>query len=247
MAISLASISRSTPKPPRVIVYGDAGIGKTTFAVSAPAPIVLQTEDGLGALDAEAFPLATTFDDVLAAVGALFTEEHKYRTLVVDSLDWLEPLIWNQVCADHRVESIERIPYGKGYIEALGYWRNFFDGITALRDQRGMAVVMIAHSQITRIEDPTMVAYDSHGLKLHKKAAAVAEEFSDLILFAQMATNTVTEEAGFNNKRVRAVTTGARIVHSIGQPAFLAKSRYPMPSPLPLAWAEVALHLPTIE
>lgn len=121
-------------------------------------------------------------------------------------------------------------------MEALSIWRQFFDGITALRDARGMTVVMIAHSQIVRVEDPTLPAYDRHGLKLHKRAAAVAEEFADVILYAAMQTNTVTEDAGFNNKRVRAVTSGDRIMHTVGQPAFLAKSRFSLPSPLPLAW-----------
>ena len=128
MAISLASISRSTPKPPRIVIFGDAGIGKTTFAVSAPDPIVLQTEDGLGALDVPAFPLAKSFGEVMEAIYSLYEEDHLYKTLVVDSLDWAEPLIWQQVCQSSKVESIESLGYGKGYIEALTYWRQLFEG-----------------------------------------------------------------------------------------------------------------------
>jgi hypothetical protein len=236
MSISLASLAKNSPKAPRVIIYGEAGCGKTTFGACAPSPVFIQTEDGLGNLDATAFPLATSFDDVMAALQSLYTEDHTFQTLVVDSLDWLEPLVWQKVCALHNVPSIESLPYGKGYVEALSIWRQFFDGITALRDARGMTVVMIAHSQVVRVEDPTLPAYDRHGLKLHKRAAAVAEEFADVILYATMQTNTVTEDAGFNNKRVRAVTSGDRIMHTVGQPAFLAKSRFSLPSPLPLAW-----------
>ena len=36
-----------TPKPPRLLVYGTEGIGKSTFAAQAPHPIFVQTEDGL--------------------------------------------------------------------------------------------------------------------------------------------------------------------------------------------------------
>ena len=81
-----------------MIIYGEAGIGKTTFATSAPAPIVIQTEDGLGVLDAPRFPLATTFDDVLESLQVLATENHEFKSVVVDSLDWLEPLIWQATC-----------------------------------------------------------------------------------------------------------------------------------------------------
>ena len=47
MAISLQSLRRSgVPQPPRLLVYGVAGVGKTRLAASAPAPVFLQTEDG---------------------------------------------------------------------------------------------------------------------------------------------------------------------------------------------------------
>ena len=58
MAISLKSISRSTGiKAPRILVYGGAGLGKTTFGSDAPAPIFLPTEDGLGKIETDSFPL----------------------------------------------------------------------------------------------------------------------------------------------------------------------------------------------
>jgi hypothetical protein len=240
MSISLAALQRNAAKPPRIIIHGDPGVGKTTFAACAPAPVIIQTEDGLGNLDVTAFPLAKTFEEVLEAIGSLYSEQHEFQTLVVDSLDWLEPLVWNKVCREHKVASIEALGYGKGYVEALTWWRQFYEGITALRDEKGMVVIMTAHSQIVHVEDPSLPAYDSHDLKLHKRASALAEEFADVILYAAVQTNTVTEDSGFNNKRVRATTTGARVMHTVGQPAFLAKNRYSLTSPLPLAWEAFA-------
>ncbi len=254
MAINLASLAKNTIKPPRIIIHGDAGCGKTTFGACADAPVFIQTEDGLGSLDATAFPLATSFTDVMEAIGTLYSEPHEFKTLVVDSLDWLEPLVWKHTCefwtdkkgdAD-RLASIEDAGYGKGYVEALGYWRQFFSGITALRDERKMTIVMIAHSEQKRVEDPLLPAYDTHDLKLHKRAAALAEEFADVILYATVQTNMVTEDAGFNKKRTRAVTTGTRVIHTVGQPAFLAKNRFNLPPVLPLTWADFAKHMPAL-
>lgn len=239
MAVSLASVAHNRSKPPRIVIHGDPGVGKSTFACSAPAPIVIQTEDGLGTIDVPAFPLATRFEDVLEAIGALYQEPHAYSTCVLDSLDWLEPLVWERTCRELGVASIEQPGYGKGYVEAQHFWAELFRGLTALRDERGMIVICTAHSQIVRVEDPLLPAYDRHALKLHKRAAGLAEEYADVILFATLETQLVGEKQKFEKeKRIRAMTTGTRIMHTVGQPAFLAKNRYALPSPLPLAWAD---------
>jgi hypothetical protein len=244
MAISLASLRTNKAKPPCVIVHGDPGIGKSTFGACAPDPVFILTEDGLGSLEVPAFPLAKTFDEVLEAVGSLYQEDHEFKTLVIDSLDWLEPLIWNHVCETwtdkkgvaKRLASIEDAGYGKGYVEAINYWRQFFDGLRALRDDKGMTIIMIAHSAKVKVEDPMLPAYDTYDLKLHKRAAAIAEEYADVILFAQLHTATTMEKKG-DKERSRATTNGTRIMHTVGQPAFLAKNRYNLPTPLPLSWA----------
>jgi len=248
MAISLASIHANTPKPPRIIIHSEPGVGKTTLAANAPAPIFIQTEDGLGDLAVKAFPQSRSFTDVMEALASLYMEEHPYKTVVVDSLDWLEPLIWDHVCQfwtdgkgkAERLSSIEDAGYGKGYVEALGYWRQFFSAITSLRDDRGMIIIMTAHTEIKRIEDPSLPAYDKKSLKLHKKAAALAEEYSDMILFASKKVNTISEDSGFNKKRVRATSTGERVMQTTGEPSFTAKNRYNLPAVLPLEWSALA-------
>ena len=124
MAISLASLKSTTAlAPPRVLAYGVAGVGKTTFATGAPGVVVVPTEDGLGAIKAPHFPLAKSFDAVMEALAALYSEAHDFKTVVVDSVDWLEPLVWQRACKDNNWSSIEEPGYGKGYVAALGLWR----------------------------------------------------------------------------------------------------------------------------
>lgn len=238
MAISLSSIQRNKAKPPRILVHGMPGIGKTTFACAAPSPIVMQTEDGLGVLDVPAFPMPKTYNEVMEALVALYSEEHDYQTLVIDSLDWLEPIVWQGACEANEWESIESPSYGKGYVEALIYWRRFFQAVTSLRDDKGMTIIMIAHSDIKRVEDPSFPAYDRVDIKMHKRAAALAEEYCDVIGLARMQVATVSEDKGFNAKRTRATTTGARELLTVGQPGFLAKNRYNLPSKIPLSWQD---------
>lgn len=243
--ISLKDISRAKYKPPRIIVFGDAGIGKTTFAVSAPSPVVIQTEDGLGILDIPRFPLASSFEDVLEALQSLATEEHEFKSVVIDSLDWLEPLIWQSTCKRLGVSSIEAPGYGKGYVETATEWRKFFSYITALRDEKDMLIIMTAHSVIQHVEDPVHPAYDMHALKLHKRASAIAEEYSDIIGFASLKTLLKTEEAGFGEKRNRAISTGERVIHVGANPAYVSKNRYSMPDTIELNWTEFEKYIPT--
>jgi AAA domain-containing protein len=81
MAMSLASLNRTAAlKPPRILIHRVAGVGKTTFAAGTPDPVFVLTEDGLGTLEVEHFPLARTFDDVDAALTALYSEEHGFKT-----------------------------------------------------------------------------------------------------------------------------------------------------------------------
>lgn len=236
MAITLASIANNKPKPPITVIHGDPGVGKTTFCAYAPSPIFILTEDGLGNLEMPAFPLANSYHAVLEAFSSLLNERHEYKTVILDSLDWLEPLIWEQVCQAHKVSSIESLGYGKGYVEATYIWRDFLDLIKRLRDERSILTIMTAHSSIVKVDDPSMPAYDTRDLKLHKKASALVEEFADVILYATTQTTMITEKEGFDSTRNRAITTGERIMHTVGQPAFLAKNRYSLPSPLPLTW-----------
>ena len=229
-------VTGATMAAPRVLLYGPAGVGKTTFGASAPKPIFLQTEDGADVVGAARFPVAKTYQDIEQAIGTLANETHDYATVVVDSLDWLETLIWKRICEVHKIESIESLGFGKGYVHAVDVWRSFLDGLNHLRNNKGMAVIMLAHSHIKRFEDPSSEAYDRYEIKLHRKAGDVCMEAADLIGFATYRTSTKKIDSGFGRKVTRAVGTGERVLRTAERPAFVAKSRYSIPDELPLSW-----------
>ncbi len=230
-------------RPPRTLLYGVEGIGKSTFGAHAPKPIFVQTEDGLDEINCDRFPLATTFDEVVGALAELRREEHDYESVVVDSLDWLERLVWDKLCAECGVNSIEKVDggYSKGYTHALTYWREILDHLSALRNARGMVVVLIAHSKVERFEDPESSPYDRYSPRLHKHASALVSEWCDAVLFATRRIRTQSEDAGFNRKRTIAHAIGAgggeRILRCVGGPTAVAKNRFGITEDLPLSWA----------
>ena len=231
---------------PRLLVYGTEGIGKSTLASCTPKPIFIQTEDGLGEINCHKFPLAKSFDDVIAALTELYTQPHDYQTVVVDSLDWAERTIWDKLCQQYGVTSIEKVDggYGKGYIHALTNWRQIVDTLALLRNERNMMVVLLAHSKVERFEDPEEATYDRYSPRLNKHAAALISEWCDAVLFATRKFVTKTEAGGFNRTRNKAVPVGAdggeRILRCIGGPACIAKNRYDLPAELSLDWNALA-------
>jgi len=230
------------PAPRRLMLYGVHGVGKSSFASCAERPIFVQCEDGLAEIACEKFPLAQSFDDVIQALAELYTEEHPYRAVVVDSLDWLEQLVWQTVCEERNVGSMEDIPYGKAYIFATVHWRKFLEGLDALRNERGMTVILIAHSQISRFADPAQDSYDRYCPRLHKLASAMVQEWADEVLFATYKVHVKQTDEGFDRVKTRGIGTGERILYTTERPSHVAKNRLDLPDELPLDWAEYAKH-----
>ena len=245
MALSISNIIHNeSPKAPRILIHGVAGVGKTTFAAESLKPVFIITEDGMGTLQFSHFPLAKTFEQVMDALATLYSQPHDFRTLVIDSVDWLEPLIWSKACRDNGWNTIEDPGYGKGYVVALNLWREYVEGINALRNDLGMTIVQIGHTDIKRFESPEHDPYDRYQVKLHARAAALLQEHSDVVLFANYHITTTKADAGFNKKATRAVGTGERRMHTSERPAYLAKNRYNLPAELPLAWHAFAQAMP---
>jgi hypothetical protein len=235
--------SGKRPAPRRVMLYGTHGVGKSTFGAMSDKPIFIQTEDGLGEIDCDRFPLAETFDQAIAALSELYSEKHAYRTVVLDTLDGLERLIWSDVCKKRGVESIEDIPYAKGYVLALTQWREFLQGLNALRNERGMMVILLAHAKIEKFENPETETYDRYVPRLHKLASAVVQEWCDEVLFATYKVFTKKLDEGFSQTRTQGIGTGERIIRTTERPAHVAKNRLNLPDELPLDWNVYAKHL----
>jgi len=259
MALSLASISKeSRIRAPRIVVLGVEKIGKTTFAcgtrfeggqmvetgINNPIVIPTKGEEGADALAVGQFPTCNTYEEILEALGVLYNDDHEYRTVVLDSASAMEPLVWDKVCRDAKVDNIEKVDggYGKGYVAACSYWRDILDGLDALRATKNMASIIIGHVKVKRFDDPTAESFDQYQFDIHDKSANVIFRWADVILFANTKVVVKKEDTGFNKEKKRGmdITGGQRFLFTQKRPAHPGGGRGVyghLPYELPLDWA----------
>lgn len=221
-------------KARKTVLYGIEGIGKSTFMSHWPNAVFISTEDGLADIDCTRFPEAKTFTDITGAITELYTQEHNFKTVVIDSIEGLQRLIFAKVAAEHNKESIEDLGYGKGYVYAVDAWEVILKGLDAL-NKKGIHIGLIGHAKIERFENPEGESFDRYNLRVHKHAVEPITEWATEVLFCTWSMITRTEDSGFGKTKAKPVGDGQRIIRTTARPAFRAKNRIDgLPAELPL-------------
>ena len=228
--------------PTRVLLFGVDKIGKTTFGACAPAPIFFGAEDGSSQLDVYRYPqprnaagdpIPLDWLDLLDCIDQLTNESHKHRSFVLDTVDWLEPLIWSWICERDGKSNIEDYGYGKGYTAALEQWRILVSRLDTLIYRKKMNVILLGHAVIKTFKNPEGEDYDRFELSLNAKASGLLRQWVDAALFANHEIYSVASK---DEKRHRGISTGNRIVHTERSAAWDAGNRYGLPLQIDLSW-----------
>lgn len=222
--IEISKLKETTDNfPPRLVIYGPNGCGKSTFAAEAPDVIFADVEKGLEGINAVKFQ-PNSWQEMIQFMESLYTQDHDRKTLAIDTLDWLERLIHKQIAEECGHSSIADIPYGKGYRLALDLWKQLLEGLDALRKDKNMTIILIAHDQIERFDDPNGDSYYRYTIRLHEAAAGMVYDWAHGVLFVNDKKITVKEDIGFNQKKTKAVASN-RFLYTNGNLAFIAKNR----------------------
>ncbi len=227
-----------TISPPRLLVYGQPGIGKSTFAASVPNVLMLNLEDGLDGIVCAQQKIAS-FDEFMMALTAFNTQDHPFKALAVDSLSALENMIHAQVAKNENVPSIADIGYGKGYKSANTLWIMVTEELDAIRVNKKAAIILLGHAFVKQFDDPLSESYSRFSLKLHEGkgegALSTVTEWCDAVLFADQKALVDSTDKGFGKKQGRA-RAGKRMFYTGNHPAHLAKNRYALPDEIPMTW-----------
>lgn len=244
MAFDLNSISTGRSAGALgMLIAGRNKDGKSTTAASAPDCVVMPIEDGLCNLrHVPAFPKIETLSDFYSALGSLIEGDHDYKHVSIDTLDALEVLVQAKVAKDNGWADVSQAPYGQGWVAAANEWSaGVLAGFDALK-AKGINVICLAQVQIGRVENPSTDSYDAYQLRLHKKVSGLTLDWCDVAGFIDHRIATRQVDAGFGNKKTKAVGTGERVLRLEPSPAHFAGSRFGLKD-CPLDWAQFSAAL----
>jgi len=135
-----------------MLVYGRGGVGKTSFAASAPKPLILDFENGTKYLGERGFDIDTIrLDRWLSAgeKGRLMQLIAPYKTIVIDPLgELMEKIINSPYIMDKKYRQTDGSLTMAGWGEAKKQIRDF---VKVLRDS-GKNVVIVSHVTTTPTE-----------------------------------------------------------------------------------------------
>ena len=222
----------------KVGIYGPEGVGKTTLAAMFPGAVFIDTEGSTKHMDVARFDPPHELGNVLDMLTWVLGHPEQIGTLVIDTVDWLEKLIFNSVCSEKKIQNVEDIGYGKGYVYAKQKMQQILEILDAIV-QLGIHVVLVCHSTIRKFEQPDeMGSYDRYMLKLNEKnIAPIVKEWLDMLLFCNYKTDVVTAADG---KTKKARGGQKRIMYSNHSACWDAKNRFGLPDEMPMNYEQIA-------
>ena len=226
-------------KAQKVVIYGPEGIGKSTFALSFPEPIVIDVEGSTANFEAKRFEKPNSWTMLMSQIQYAI-DNKPCKTLIIDTVDYVEqhltkPHIVATIPTGKggRAKTIEDYGYGSGYVHLADAWGKMLNKLQEVIDV-GINVVLCGHAQMRKFEQPDeMGAYDRWELKLEKRDSALTKEWADMVLFANYKTMVVATDTK------KKATGGKRTMYTTHHPAWDAKNRHNLPEELDLDYISI--------
>ena len=251
----LQQVKKAIPQAPVITIVGFPGVGKSTLAALFPNPIFVQAENASTVFETWAEDRQPAFMPELPAANAkrqvkpseillaqlreLATEEHPFKTVVVDTITAMNTLFEGEVVEfdPNGANNIGEAAGGfhKGFLVAAGMHVKIRNACEHLR-RKGIAVVFLAHTGIVKMKNrPEAGEYTAYSIDMPEKARQIYIGSSDAVFYLKSRDFVMGHEEnrkGQTTKYGRVTNTGERVLitSSDGTIGYVdAKNRYSMP------------------
>ena len=179
-----------THKARKIIIYGPPKSGKSTLVGSTKNCLMIPTENRIDHIQADKTDTITSYQEMLDIFDFLLQNptKHSYKRIVIDTLDEWEPLLHKAICEKNGWESLvedknKEVNFAKGLkFHAVQAWRKFLNNCDVMRDN-GFDIIMVAHSQIIKVNPPDKEVYDKYAMKIDVNALPILEGWADIVGF----------------------------------------------------------------
>ncbi len=189
-------------RPTIIMLYGLPGVGKSELASQYGNTLFLDLENGVDFLDVASIKLQT-YQEIIN--GLAFASKQEFDTIVIDSWSAVEKITLAHTLAEHGAGSLSDFDFGKGYAYFRKNLQYLLKGIGYLQ-KVGKNSVIIAHSVIKRVEDPTTASYDRVQFDADKNILSDLNASCDGCFYFRPLIRTFENK----DKDIRAVANGSK-------------------------------------
>lgn len=207
------------PRPFIVLIYATPGTGKSEFASNCFNPLFFDMENGTDFLDVKRVKVS---DFETLRQGLYWFKEQTFETLVIDSLSAVEKMALQKTFLDLNVDSLQHksLKFGEGHLYFRALVQKIVTGSEWLRDN-GKNVIIIAHSKVKSVNDPTVDTYDRVEFDINKELVNSVAAACDGVFFLRPQIRVLE-----HNDEKRASSSGSRELIMSDKGSALSKSRF---------------------
>lgn len=206
------------------MIFGSAGVGKTTLLSLAGNVVVIDLEDGTRELDVPRISGIENFKQLRSALGSPALDP--FDVIGLDSASKAQDLsrieVFDTIPGDRgKATRMEDYGYGRGYQHLYDMFSLLIQDLDRLV-RRGKHVVLIAHDTTARVPNPTgedFIRFEPRLQSLRSGKADIRDlvvEWCDNILF--LGYDVITEDGKGRGGGTRTIFTAER-------PSHIAKTR----------------------
>jgi hypothetical protein len=201
------------PRAARVVLAGEAGVGKTSLAAHWPpdSTLIIDTHGGTDLLDGEHYiAKVSTFQRFTQVVDELLSTENPYKTVVIDLIEDVWTFAKREIAQANDVEVVTLIGYNKGVDQAEERFRKQIDRLVASH----LGIWFLTHTDTRHDEQSKQIKYVP---ELDKRVRPYVMGLAQFVWLAEAHSPT------------------HRVLHTQPSVKFGCKSRVKLTDPMPLS------------